>query len=140
VIRVVIYTNVIISAMLRSGGLPEAVFNRAIDGAVHLFISEPVLAEYEEVLRRPRFAFAPDKITGAIRKVRAAASLVTPQSQVTAALDPDDNLFLECAEAAEAHFLVTGNIKDFPSTWMGTRIVTPRQFLEATNAPDGEPV
>ena len=57
-IRVVIDTNVIISAMLRSGGLPEAVFNRAIDGAVHLFISEPVLAEYEEVLRRPRFAFA----------------------------------------------------------------------------------
>jgi hypothetical protein len=37
--------------------------------------------------------------------------------RVTAALDPDDNIFLECAETAEANFLVTGNIRHFPDSW-----------------------
>jgi putative PIN family toxin of toxin-antitoxin system len=131
VIRIVIDTNVVVSAMLRAGGLPETVFNLAISGEVQLFVSEPVVAEYEEVLRRPRLAIDPQKVTGAMAEVRAAASLVRPHVPVTAALDPDDNIFLECAESAAAHFLVTGNVKDFPATWMGTRVVTPRQFLEA---------
>ena len=53
-IRVVIGTNIVVSAMLRSGGLPEAVFNLAMDRrTVQMYFSEPVIAEYEEVLRRP---------------------------------------------------------------------------------------
>jgi predicted nucleic acid-binding protein len=39
--------------------------------------------------------------------------------------------FLECAQAAAAHFLVTGNAKDFPAAWSSTQIVTSRQFLDA---------
>ncbi len=46
------------------------------------------------------------------------------------ASDPDDNIFLECAEAAEAQYVVTGNQADFPEVWAGARIVTPRQFHE----------
>jgi putative PIN family toxin of toxin-antitoxin system len=52
-IRVVIDTNVLVSALLPSGGLPEAVINLAISGEVQWFASESVLAEYEEVLKRP---------------------------------------------------------------------------------------
>jgi predicted nucleic acid-binding protein len=44
--------------------------------------------------------------------------------------DPDDDIFLECAQAAAAHYLVTGNAKDFPAVWAGTKIVTARQFLD----------
>ncbi len=73
---------------------------------------------------------------GAIRRV---ASLIEPKVQVTAALDPDDNIFLECAESADAHFLVTGNSRHFPSTWVGTRIVTPRQLVETIAASEAEP-
>jgi putative PIN family toxin of toxin-antitoxin system len=78
VIRVVLDTNVVGSAMLRSGGLPEAVFNLAMNGEVHLYVSEPILAEYEDVLRRPRLAINLDKVTVALARIRAVASLVQP--------------------------------------------------------------
>jgi putative PIN family toxin of toxin-antitoxin system len=55
-IRVVIDTNVLVSALLTRGGLPEAVINLAISGEVQWFASESVLAEYEEALKRPRLA------------------------------------------------------------------------------------
>ncbi len=128
-IRVVLDTNIVVSAMLRSGGLPEAVFNLAVDRNVQLYISQPILAEYEEVLRRSRLDIHPDKVTHALAKIREAGLLVTPTTPVTAASDPDDNIFLECAEAASAHYLVTGNQRDFPHQWAGTKVVTAREFL-----------
>src|SRR5260221_7926993 len=128
-IRVVLDTNIVVSAMLRSGGLPEAVFNLAVDRNVQLYISQPILDEYEEVLRRPRLDIHPDKVTHALTRIRQASLLVTPTTRVAAASDPDDNIFLECAEAASAHYLVTGNLRDFPNQWAGTRVVTAREFL-----------
>jgi len=130
-IRVVLDTNVIVSALLRSGGLPEAVFNLAICGELQACVSEPILAEYEEVLRRPRLAIDPDKATIALARIRAATKLVLPTVRVTAATDPDDNIFLECAEAASAHYLVTGNGRHFPERWIETWVVSPRQFMDA---------
>ena len=40
--------------------------------------------------------------------------------------DPDDEIFLERALAAKADYLVTGNTKHFPASWLDTRILTPR--------------
>jgi len=51
--------------------------------------------------------------------------------KVHACSDPDDDIFLECAQAATAHYLVTGNTRDFPAAWFSTRIVTAREFLDA---------
>jgi|SRR5271165_288429 len=129
-IRVVIDTNVVISATLRSGGLPEAVFNLAVNRRVQLCVSEAILAEYEEVLRRPRLNIRLEKVAVALTRIREAAVCVAPAATVTACSDPDDNIFLECAEAAQADYVVTGNAADFPAQWATTRVVTPRQFLE----------
>jgi putative PIN family toxin of toxin-antitoxin system len=139
-IRVVLDTNVVVSALLRSGGLPEAVFNLAIGGEIQACVSEPILAEYEDVLRRARLAIHPDKVAVALARIRAAASLVQPLARVTAALDPDDNVFLECAEAARADYLVTGNRRHFPDRWRETWIVTPRQFMDARALASEEPI
>lgn len=49
----------------------------------------------------------------------------------TLAPDPDDDIFLECAQEADASYLVTGNTGDFPAKWGETQIVTPRRFLDA---------
>jgi putative PIN family toxin of toxin-antitoxin system len=130
-IRAVLDTNVVVSALLRSGGLPDAIFNLAINGEIQLCVSEPILAGYEEVLRRPRLAIHPDKVTIALARIRAVALMVQPGTPVTVALDPDDNMFLECADAAQAHCLVTGNAKHFPDRWQATQILTPRQFMDA---------
>jgi putative PIN family toxin of toxin-antitoxin system len=136
-IRVVIDTNILVSALLTSGGLPEAVITLATSGEVQWFASESVLAEYEDVLKRPRLAIDSDKAADAMARIRAIVSIVSPTVRVAAARDPDDNHFLECAEAAQADYLVTGNIRHFPEVWKETRTVTPREFLDAwTAAPD----
>lgn len=129
-IRVVIDTNIVVSALLRSGGLPEAVLSLALGGIVQLCVSEPVLAEYEDVLRRPRLGIELKKVALALTRIREVSLMVTPSSRVTACSDPDDNIFLECADAAEAKYLVTGNTDDFPKLWNKTRILTAREFIE----------
>jgi predicted nucleic acid-binding protein len=45
------------------------------------------------------------------------------------AQDPDDNIFLECADAARADYLVTGNQRHFPQFWKQTKVVMSREFL-----------
>jgi putative PIN family toxin of toxin-antitoxin system len=129
-IRVVLDTNIVVSAMLRTGGLPEAVFNLAINGVIRLFVSGPVLTEYEEVLRRSRLAIPQDKVAKALTSILDKSSLVTPTVRVTACMDPDDDAFLECAEAAGADYLITGNRKHCPDQWKKTRVVTAREFWE----------
>jgi len=93
-------------------------------------VSEPVLAEYEEVLRRPRFGITDERIAEVMGGIRASSLLVQPTVAVTAARDPDDNIFLECAQTAEARYLITGNTADYPDTWAGTRVLTVRLFFE----------
>ncbi len=61
--------------------------------------------------------------------IKTAATFVTPQRTVTAAHDPDDNMFLECAEAAEANYIVTGNKKHFPAKWKRTKVVSGREMM-----------
>ncbi len=129
-LRVVIDTNIVVSALLREGGLPHAVFNLAVGGAVQLCLSEPIVAEYEEVLRRPRLKIDSSRVDVALAQIRKAGVLVQPSRIVAAASDPDDDIFLECAAEAKAQYLVTGNLGDFPAgEWEGVQIVTARQFL-----------
>jgi uncharacterized protein len=62
--------------------------------------------------------------------IRENSLWIRPTQTVQVCPDPDDNIFLECAQAAQADYLGTGNLKHFPATWPGTQIVTPRQFLD----------
>ncbi len=139
-IRVVIDTNVVISALLHASSVPEAVINLGVSGNVRWVASEPILAEYAEVLRRPRLAIDLAKAANAMKKIRASVFLVAPTVRIDATSDPDDNMFLECAQAGDADYIVTGNIRHFPKTWQKTQIVTPREFIDAwTSAPDDSP-
>jgi putative PIN family toxin of toxin-antitoxin system len=96
-----------------------------------LCVSGEIFAEYEEVIRRRRFNRSDHEIEATLRTIREKGFWVKPTEKVHACSDPDDNVFLECAKAAAAHYLVTGNLKHFPSTWATTQIVTARQFLDA---------
>jgi predicted nucleic acid-binding protein len=44
--------------------------------------------------------------------------------------DPDDNKFLECADAARADYLITGNQKHFPKFWKKTKVIMSREFID----------
>lgn len=129
-IRVVLDTNVIVSALLQPLGPPAQVFLLATAGSIQLCISGRVYAEYEEVIRRPRFARDEDTILGAMKAIRDKGLWVRPTVEVSLCSDPDDDMFLECALAARADYLVTGNQRHFPESCEGTRVVNARQLLD----------
>jgi uncharacterized protein len=131
-IRVVLDTNILISALLSPQGQPAQVFLMTIlDPDTQLCVSGDIFAEYEEVIRRPRFHRSDSEIATVLRTIRDEGVWVKPTERVRVCSDPDDDIFLECAQVAAAHYLVTGNAKDFPAAWVGTQIVTARQFLDA---------
>jgi uncharacterized protein len=85
-----------------------------LDPDTQLCVSGNGFAEYEEVMRRPRLNRSTSEIAATLRTIRENGFWVKPAENVYACSDPDDNMFLECAQAAAAHYLVTGNAKDFP--------------------------
>src|SRR5664279_1461203 len=140
-IRVVLDTNIIVSALLQPLRPPAQVFMLAIGGSIQLCISGSVYAEYEEVISRPRFRRSEDIIAGALQAIREKSFWVRPTEAIRACSDPDDDIFLECAHAAQANYLVTGNLKHFPATWSGTRIVPARLMLNIiSGGTEEEPV
>jgi putative PIN family toxin of toxin-antitoxin system len=129
-VRVVLDTNVIVSAHLNHEGYERHVLDLALTGKIALAVSEKILAEYEGVLRRAKFSIPRRYVSQSMRLLRASAKLVNPRRNVAAAHDPDDNRFLECAEAARADYLVTGNKRHFPKHWRGTQVVNARELIE----------
>jgi putative PIN family toxin of toxin-antitoxin system len=129
--RVVLDTNIVVSALLKSGSVPEAVLSLAVNRVVQLCVSEPILAEYHEVLTRPnKLGISLHRVDTALTRIREASIIVLPATSVRACSDPDDDIFLECAQGACANYVVTGNTTHFPDVWGETKIVTAREFLE----------
>ncbi len=130
-IRVVLDTNVVASALRQPLGLPARILGLAYSGAIELSISKDLFAEYQDVLYRPRLKIKPDSAQALLDWCRTHATWIEPTEQVKACADPDDNMVLACAQQAGADFLITGNVIDFPRRWGKTLIVTPRQLVDS---------
>ena len=129
-IRVVLDTNILVSAYLRPKGTPAAILAAAMTGQFQMCISEAVLAEYREVLHRARFSIGEKRIDRGLSVIRKRSRLCKPSLKLVVSPDEDDNRLLECAHAAKAHYLVTGNTKDFPGRYKYTKIVSPKSFRQ----------
>ena len=128
--KVVYDTNVVVSGFLSNRGIPALFLDLAFNKRVSLFLSAEIFDEYERVLRRPIFRIQPRQRESVLRQLRSLAHWTEPCERVEAARDPDDNRFLECALAGEVEFVVTGNLRHFPRTFRGIRVLSPRQFFE----------
>lgn len=130
-IRVVVDTNVVVSGLLASDGLPAAILDLTLQGKVRAAISPAILAELERVLRRPKFDFSPRKIGSFLALFKSRVRMLSPSRALNVCRkDPSDNRFLECAEAARAGFLITGNKSHFPARYRSTLVVNPGEFWE----------
>jgi putative PIN family toxin of toxin-antitoxin system len=128
-IRVVLDTNIIVSAYLNEGGFPFLILKLALAGAVQMYASEPILAEYDELLHRKSYPMDKRRANLLLQRIRSVSKIVKPASRLSETSDPDDNIFLECAQTAKAHYLVTGNTDHFPRRWKYTQVITPRAFI-----------
>ncbi|WP_318567231.1 putative toxin-antitoxin system toxin component, PIN family [Salinigranum marinum] len=131
-IAVVFDTNVLISG-LGFGGKPKECIDLAVMGDVQMVISEDALDEFRRVLTYDRLPFdeeeqrtLPDEL---IRLT--GAKVINPEVSVEVIEDdPDDDVFLECALAAGADYIVSGNdhlLDENP--FRGIKIVEPAEFL-----------
>ncbi len=126
----VIDTNVIVSAMLKSTSVPgnilEFVFNRTIIP----LISGEIIAEYRNVLSRPKFHWSDEIIENVVSEIERIGIDISPESIDIELPDPKDRVFYEVTiegRKSEDVHLVTGNIKHFPEEIF---VVTPRQMLD----------
>ena len=95
-IRVVLDTNIVVSALLNPSGPPAQVFLHALAATeLRMCVSGSIFAEYEDVLRRPRLRRSPEEIASALAAIRSSALWVAPSQPVTACIDPRDDMFLE---------------------------------------------
>jgi putative PIN family toxin of toxin-antitoxin system len=133
-LKVVLDTNVLVSALLSSGGTPDRVLRDA--GQVYqLFISHEILEEIEEVLRRPRIQaraqLTEEKVRAFLATIQRVADVIeNPPSLQIIKDDPDDDIILGCVVGAQVDYIVSGDVHlrqlgDYEEI----QIVSPSEFL-----------
>jgi uncharacterized protein len=126
---VVLDTNLLVSALLSPFGPPARMLDLALSGEIRLAYDDRVMAEYREVLARPKFGFAPEDVADLLAFLEADGEPVTARPLPRELPDADDLPFLEVAAETEA-ILVTGNTAHYPASVRGTVVVlTPAEYL-----------
>jgi len=131
VLRVVLDTNVLISAIL-FGGKPRQILEKAIRGEIRLCLSEPILEELKGVLQRSKFDYSPEMIQFILTELTGIADFVNPSETFNVVLeDPEDNRILECAVEAEANYIITGDFHRLKlSRYLNIEVLNVAAFLE----------
>ena len=128
-LRLVIDTNVLVSAALKPEGLQRTALLIATTKPARLYVSPPILEEYADVLSRPELRIRKGLRLQLLQLIKNNGHIVAPSRRLNVCSDPDDDVFLECADAARADYLITGNRKHFPAFWKQTKIITAREFI-----------
>lgn len=136
--RIVVDTNVFISALLKSGSAPRQVLRLCLDETIQPLMGNALFSEYEEIMGRQSL------FKNSLLNSRERDDLFNAYLRVCKWLpvyylwrpnfpDEADNHLLELAIAGNAEWLVTGNTKDFTHgelKWGNCSIVTPSRFLK----------
>jgi uncharacterized protein len=128
-LRLVIDTNVVVSAALKPEGLQRTVVLLAMAKPLRWYVSDPIVSEYAMVLARPELKIRRSLRQQFLQLIKNHAHVVTPSRLDQVTSDPADNIFIECADRARADYLITGNQRHFPKFWKNTKIISSSEFL-----------
>ena len=131
--RVVLDTNVLVSAFLSPDGAPAQLLTFALAGELTLLFDDRIMAEYAEVLRRPRFGLDEADVALVLRQLEADGERIDPTRSTLDLPDESDRPFLDVAMTGGADALITGNTKHFPTAGE-VPVLTPRAFLQRFEA------
>lgn len=128
--KLVIDTNVVISGIFWKGP-PNKILIDWFDGKYEVFISAAILTEYDKVLKRMKSGLTPEEIQEWIELIITHSSITAPLEQLNIIEDdPDDNKFLECAIAAEADFIISGDKHLLNlGQYKDIKVLSPAEFL-----------
>lgn len=130
--RIVIDTNVLVSALIRDGYPSKILKDLIFERKVWLCLSKDVWQEYIDVLNRDKFSRWPEFKENArilLSKIEDLSEIYSPDVKYSVIKDVDDNKFLELAVFSKSKYLVTGNTKDFTfKKFKKVRIINPRDY------------
>ena len=135
--KIVLDTNVLVSSVIATG-VPHEIVVSGFNGEFEIVVSIKTLAEFRTTLLKypERFHLSESEVQTEVETVRYFATFVEPDIHITVAdNDPDDDMFLEAAVAADVDYLVSGDshLLDLGS-FRGVDIVEPRTFYEQLDA------
>jgi putative PIN family toxin of toxin-antitoxin system len=124
-------TNVYISALNFSRGKPRQLLQLAMDGAVHVAISDAIMQEFLRVMRE-KFNATPVDLQEAQAIIAGCTERVAPTEVLDVVKDdPDDNRIVECAVASGSDCIVTGDNHLLRlGEYAGIKIIRVSDFLQ----------
>jgi putative PIN family toxin of toxin-antitoxin system len=132
--KIVLDTNVLISSIISEGIPANIIKELVLENKVILCISDSVLHEYSNVLKRDKFLKYKNFKTEAdllIEKIQYIAQRFEPNISLNLLTDKSDNKFLELSIFANTDFLITGNTNDFTEKkYQDVNVVTPREYWD----------
>jgi putative PIN family toxin of toxin-antitoxin system len=128
--RLVLDTNVLVSALLHPGRTPDLALQALGAARAVILVDDRVEAEYREVLGRPKFrAIVPARREALLEAVLAGCERVAVVAPSTVSLlDPDDRAFVDVALVGRADAVVTGNGRHYPEG-LGFAVLSPAALL-----------
>jgi len=132
-IRIVLDTNTIISAIGWKHSKPRRILEACLSGKYLLVESPGLLKEFAAVMERPKFGFIPEEQKKElVTRLINYCEIVEPTKKINIIKsDPSDNKVLECALEGKAQYIVSGDNHLLRlKVYMGIRIVTAAEFLE----------
>ena len=132
--RVALDTNIIVSALISSGGKPAAIVGAWLDGKFTLLTCATQLNELRATLQKPRVAelIKPHKAGRLVNHIKKLAEDIAPLPRVERSPDPADDFLLGLSEGGKADYLVTGDKSGLLALnrHKTTRIISAREFAD----------
>ena len=124
-LRVVLDTNVLVSALMTPSGNPARIYKMFFTGDLGLVYNESILSEYDDVLHRPYLRILDEDADKVINAIKLHGEHVESTTSTFPMTDEDDRVFYDTAKSSGA-YLVTGNTRHYPNE---SFIITPTDFM-----------
>ncbi len=112
--KIVLDTNVLVSAMLSPRGKPAEIVRRFFNGEFTLCCDDRIFSEYDEVLHRDKFHFDAQEVRAILDYIRFVGNYVEVPASAIAFADEEDRKFYDVAKFTGA-ILITGNLRHYPA-------------------------
>jgi len=135
-LRVVLDSNIFISAIIKPGSNPARILDLALAGKIRLVLSDDILTEIKKVMQYPKIARlhgrSQQEIDYFIKRLRTVAHMVPNCLKIDVVPeDPDDNKVIACAVEGYADFIVSGDRHlTVLATYENIKIVSPKVFYD----------
>ena len=124
--KVVIDTNVIVSALINVNGPPAKILSLILNGNLEILYDNRIIFEYAEVLSRKEFDFSLETINDMLGYFRHEGEFINADHLKKEFSDETDKKFYEVFKSGGAEYLITGNVKHFPKE---KAVIIPAEFI-----------